>query len=120
LDYIGFQETKKQQFSDIYLKCVLGNKNFAWKHLPSVGSAGGILVGINLDLFDVLAWEIKNFSVTVVARNKILGLVVRITIVYGSPYEEKKDEFISELHELFQHWKGLLLLVVTLTWLDLN
>jgi endonuclease/exonuclease/phosphatase (EEP) superfamily protein YafD len=57
-------------------------------------------------LFDVLAWEIKNFSVSVVARNKIADLGVRITTIYGSPYEEKKDEFISELHELFLHWKG--------------
>jgi hypothetical protein len=42
LDYIGFQETKKQQFSNTYLKCVLGNNFFAWNHLPSVGSIGGI------------------------------------------------------------------------------
>jgi hypothetical protein len=49
---------------------VLGNRNFAWNHLTAVGSAGGILVGINLDLFDVIFWDIKNFSVSVVARNK--------------------------------------------------
>jgi hypothetical protein len=61
------------------------------------------LVGINLDLFDVLAWKIKNFFVSVVARNKIADLGVRFTTVYGSPYEEKKDECISELHELFLH-----------------
>jgi hypothetical protein len=26
--------------------------------------------------------------------------------VYGSAYEEKKQEFISELHELFLNWDG--------------
>jgi hypothetical protein len=71
-----------------------------------LGSAGEILVGINLDLFDVVAWDIRNYSVSVVARNKIADVVVRITTVYGSPYEEKKDEFIPELHELFLHWEG--------------
>jgi hypothetical protein len=85
---------------------VLGNRNFAWNHLPTVGSAGGILVGINLNLFDVVAWDIRNYSVSVVARNKIADVVVRITTVYGYPYDEKKDEFISELHELFLHWEG--------------
>jgi hypothetical protein len=64
------------------------------------------LVGINLDLFDVIAWEIKNFSVSVVARNKLADVVVRITMIYGSPYEKKKNEFISKLHELFLHWEG--------------
>jgi hypothetical protein len=41
LDYIGFQETKKQSFTNSFLKNVLGNRNFAGNHLLVVGSAGG-------------------------------------------------------------------------------
>ena len=33
-------------------------------------------------------------------------VVCRITIVYGSSYEDRKQEFISELHELFTNWDG--------------
>jgi hypothetical protein len=77
------------------------------------------LVGINLDLFDVIAWEIKNFSVSVVARNKRADLVVRITTIYGYPYEKKKDEFISKLHELFLHWEGPTIVGGVLILLDL-
>jgi hypothetical protein len=66
----------------------------------------GISVGVNYDLFDIIAWEIKIFSVSVVVRNKISNFTCRITIVYGSAYEERKQEFISELHELFFHWDG--------------
>jgi hypothetical protein len=33
-------------------------------------------------------------------------VVVRLITVYGSPYEEGKDSFISELHELFLDWDG--------------
>jgi endonuclease/exonuclease/phosphatase (EEP) superfamily protein YafD len=40
------------------------------------------------------------------ARNKISDTIVRITTVYGSPYEEGKQAFISELHELFLNWNG--------------
>jgi hypothetical protein len=87
------------------MKNVLGNRNFAWNLLPSIGSAGGILVGIILDLFDIISWEIKNFSISVVARNKIADVIIRITTIYGSPYEERKDEFISKLHELFRNWE---------------
>ena len=43
---IGFQETKKENFADSYLKSLCGPKNFAWHHLPSNGTAGGILMGI--------------------------------------------------------------------------
>jgi hypothetical protein len=55
LDYIGFQETKKEQFSNSFLKNLLGNRNFAWNHLPAVGSAGGILVRVSCDMFEVIA-----------------------------------------------------------------
>jgi hypothetical protein len=106
LDYVGFQETKKEQFSNSFLKKLLGNRNFVWTHLPAVGSASGILVGVNGDLFEVIAWEIKTFSISVVLKNKISENICRITTVYGSAYEEKKQELISELHELFLNWDG--------------
>jgi hypothetical protein len=57
-------------------------------------------------LFEVIAWEIKTFSVSVVLKNKISEAICRITTVYGSAYEERKHEFISELHELFLNWDG--------------
>ena len=85
---------------------MLGNRNFAWNYLPTVGSAGGILVGVNLDLFEVIAWDIRKFSVSVVIKIRSMDKVVRITTVYGSAYEEGKQAFISELHELFINWDG--------------
>jgi hypothetical protein len=90
LDYIGFEETKKESFSNSSLRSLLGNINFSWNHLPVIGSAGGILVGVNCDLFDIIAQEIKNFSISVVFKNKISDFTCRITTVYGSAYEERK------------------------------
>ena len=54
---VGFQETKKEEFSDSFLKSLVGNRNFSWHHLPAQGSAGGILMGVDLDLFDVISWS---------------------------------------------------------------
>jgi hypothetical protein len=87
------------------LKNVIGNKNLLWNYLPANGSAGGILVGINLDVFEVLSWEIIKFSINVVVKIKSFGVTVRLSTIYGSPYKEGKDEFISELHELFRNWE---------------
>ena len=106
VDYIGFQETKKENFSPSFLKGILGNRNFTWNHLPAVGSAGGVLVGVNNDCFDVISWEVKKFSDSVIAKIKSRDKIVRITTVYGSAYEDGKQAFISELHELFINWEG--------------
>ena len=38
-----------------------------------------------------------------IRRNDV---VIRMTTVYGSPYEDGKREFLSELHELFVNWDG--------------
>jgi hypothetical protein len=32
-------------------------------------------------------------------------VTVRLSTIYGSPYKEGKDEFISEMHELFRNWE---------------
>jgi hypothetical protein len=69
--------------------------------LPSVGSAGGILVGVDAHVLEVISWEIKCFLVGVVVKNRCNDSVFRIVTVYGSPYEEGKQAFISELHKLF-------------------
>lgn len=98
---IGFSETKKENFSDSYLKSLVGNKIFLWNFLPSKGSAGGILVGVHSDIFDVVSWEIRDFSVSCILRYKNKDTQFRVISVYGSPYEEGKEAFISELHSLF-------------------
>ena len=85
---------------------MLGNRNFYWNFLPANGSAGGILVGVNGDIFDIIAWDIRKFSVSVVVKIRRNDVVIRMTTVYGSPYEDGKQEFLSELHELFVNWDG--------------
>src|SRR4051812_4512706 len=99
--FVGFQETKKEVFSDSFLKSISGNRSFSWNHLPSVGSAGGILMGVDSDILEVISWQILEFAVS--CKVKLIGKDVefRVTTVYGSPYEEGKGAFISELHSFF-------------------
>jgi hypothetical protein len=91
LNYIGLHETKKEKFTKSFLKNILGNMNFEWNFMPAVDTAGGILVGVNSDVFEVTSWEIKSFFVSIVVKiKKSSGIIVRLTKVYGSPYEEGK------------------------------
>ena len=41
-----------------------------------------------------------------VVKDEGSDIVSRVTIVYGSAYEEGKQEFISELHSLSLNWNG--------------
>ena len=103
---VGFMETKKETIADSYLKSIVGNRIFEWRTLPAIGTAGGIAVGVDLDFYDIISWDIKSFSVSVIVKLKNSNITVRVVTVYGSSYEEKKEAFISELHELFVDYHG--------------
>jgi hypothetical protein len=74
--------------------------------LSGILTAGGILVGVNSDVFEVISWEVKVFSISTIVKIKRSSLNIRLTTFYGSPYREENEAFISELHELFLNWDG--------------
>lgn len=104
LDFVSFQETKKESFEDSFL--TYANKDFYWHHLPAAGTAGGILVGLCSRKFEILAWQNSVYSVSAMIKNSDDKSVWRFISVYGSAYEEGKQEFIDELHSLLNNWDG--------------
>jgi hypothetical protein len=55
-----------------------------------VGTAGGILVGVNADLFVSTLSQILKFTVSIMILDKRSGFNWKLVVVYGSPYEEGK------------------------------
>ena len=104
LDFAGFQETKKESFNESFLNYI--NKDFVWHFLPANGTASGILVGVDERKFEVIAWRIGKYSVVGIIRNYQDSFVWRIVVVYGSPYEEGKLDFLAELESLLVNWDG--------------
>lgn len=104
IDFVSFQETKKESFDDSFLGYV--NRDFIWHCFPATGTTGGILVGLNSRKFEVLAWQNLSFAVSVMVKNCDDKFVWRFISVYGSPYEDGKQEFINELHSLLENWDG--------------
>ncbi|PNT77763.1 hypothetical protein BRADI_1g68462v3 [Brachypodium distachyon] len=100
LDVIALSETKKVDFSSSCLEALANFRDFAWKHLPAVGTAGGILLRINLDIFDVIRWDIGNFFVSCEIKNKNDGFAWKFVAIYGPAYDELKQQFIDELTSL--------------------
>jgi hypothetical protein len=72
VDYTGFQKTKKEKFTDSFFKNVLGNRNFSWNYLPANGTASGILVWVDSDVFKVISWDNKSFSGSIVVKIKFM------------------------------------------------
>ena len=64
-DIVGILETKKDNFTPGFLKSLTGLTPFDWTYLPARGSAGGILVGANSDLFKLTVGDILDFFLSV-------------------------------------------------------
>jgi exonuclease III len=105
LDFVGIQETKKEEFLPSFLKNLTTLVNFVWHYLPAKKTAGGILLGVREEGMVVSNVNILKYSVS--------------CMVYGSPYEDGKPEFIDELHSLLAVWQGPMIIGGILIWLDL-
>lgn len=53
-DIIALSETKKMEFTPDFLCNLGGSANFSWHCLPAQNTVGGILLGINEEIFDIL------------------------------------------------------------------
>jgi exonuclease III len=70
LDFIGVQETKKEDFHPSFLKNLTTPTSFSWNFLPARGTAGGILVGTKDDSLAVSNVCVHSFSVSCVLQEK--------------------------------------------------
>jgi exonuclease III len=104
VDFIGVQETKKEEFSDSFLKNLTGAASFSWIFLPARGTAGGILVGARDDSLIVNNVRMHNFSVSCHLSDKRKGFSLKLVVVYGPSYDDKKVDFIDELHGNMASW----------------
>jgi hypothetical protein len=90
---VGFQETKKKTISDNYLNSLVGNRMFSWTSLPAIGSTGGKCVGVDSEVFDVISWEVRSFSVSVVLKIKTSGLILRLLFMGPLTRKRKRPLF---------------------------
>jgi mannosylglycoprotein endo-beta-mannosidase len=103
-------ETKKKDFSSGFLKSLTSNIPFNCCHLEAKGSAGGILVGANADMFNMVVGDILDFTVSVMFTCKTSGFVWKFIAVYGPAYEDLKQSFLDELDFVMTSWQGPTLL----------
>jgi len=47
-----------------------------------------------------------DFSISVMIKDIKTGFYWKLVVVYGSPYEDGKQEFLDELHSVMSRWQG--------------
>jgi hypothetical protein len=87
LDFVGIIKTKKATFEASFLNAA--SNKMAWNYLPTIGSAGGILIGVKIEVYEVIEWHAFQFCAIIIIRNWDDQFIWRLVVIYGSPYEEK-------------------------------
>lgn len=61
---------------------------------------------MNQDVFEVLEWQKRTFSISCVIKCLANGFCCRINTVYGPANDDKKNNFIEELFAICTDWDG--------------
>jgi hypothetical protein len=91
-----YKKQKWSLFSERVLNKLSSNIT-CWIVKPSQRNSGGILVGINDSLYQVLDQWILDYSITVCLKNKADSFIWIFTVVYGPSTTSQKHEFLQEL-----------------------
>jgi hypothetical protein len=97
LDFVALLETSKKDFSQSVLTKFCNGRNFLWHWTQPHGRSGGILLGVNLDTFDIGSIEEGDFYVKFKVKNKSDDFKWILVAVYGAAQPEYKEAFLTEL-----------------------
>jgi exonuclease III len=90
LDFIAILETKRKDFTALELAHFSANKNYSWNWSPTRGHSGGILLDVNIEIFDIQSVVLGNFHVKLHLKNKVDNFEWALVTVYGAAQEEEK------------------------------
>jgi exonuclease III len=98
---VCLQETKLQLVDQNTVRRTIGAK-FAnsFAVLPAEQTRGGILLAVNEDFFDLSNILLSSHAVTATITMRADGLQWQITVVYGSPGDAQKLQFLQELKSI--------------------
>lgn len=103
LDYVGLQETKKQDFTDRELAEIGGNCSFTWIWVPAQGLSGGILVGIKTDIMEMEDVKIGHYSIATTLIHRVSNFRWIQVTVYGPAHHDASRDFLEEITEICHH-----------------
>ena len=97
INFIALSETGRDDFPDHILKNLCAGRDFLWHSMTPHGRSGGILLGVDLNVFYIGAIVEGVFYVKFTLRCKNDGFKFVLYTVYGPAQHQNKQVFLSEL-----------------------
>ena len=97
INFIALSETGRDDFPDHILKNLCAGRDFLWHCMAPHGRSGGILLGVDLNVFDIGAIAEGDFFVKFSLRCKSDGFKFVLYTVYGLAHYQNKQAFLVEI-----------------------
>lgn len=98
--FIGLEETMKQEYTDAWFRSISGPKHFIWQQLSPSGKFGGLLLGVNADVMEVLQVGCGDHYIRMQVLDRKSKCKTNLIVVYGPAQPENKDHFLAEFSQL--------------------
>jgi hypothetical protein len=103
LCFIAISETVRKCFQDSILKNLCGGRNFLWHCKEPKERSGGILLGIDLDTFDIGAIDEGEFYVKFHLSSNDCDFKWALVAIYGPAQSSLKEQLLTGLVHLGSH-----------------
>jgi hypothetical protein len=103
LNFIAISETGRGDFTPRFLKNLCAGRDYLWHCKAPIGRSGGILLGIDLQFFDIGAIDEGDHYVKFHLCNKADDFKWALVVVYGPAQAEQKEHFLAELVHMCSH-----------------
>jgi exonuclease III len=100
LDFIALSETGRDNIPQSTLNNICARKDFLWHIKPPKGRSGGMVVGVNLLMYDIGEIEEAEFLVCFKLRNREDDFKWNLVLVYGPAQQEHKERFLTEVVQM--------------------
>jgi hypothetical protein len=95
LNFIVVSETGRSDFSLRFLKNLCAGRDYLWHSKAPRGRSGGMLLGVDLQTFDIRAIDKGDFYIKFLLCNKADDFKWALVVVYGPAQDEHKESFFS-------------------------
>jgi hypothetical protein len=102
LSFIAISETVRKSFHDFFPKNLCG-ENYIWHVKEPVCHSRGILLGVNLDVYDIGGIDEGDFYVKFKLHNKNDSFKWALVAVYGPTQDDRKEAFLTKLVHVVSH-----------------
>jgi exonuclease III len=103
LNFIALSKTGRSDFEPRFLKNLCAGRDYLWHSISHVGRSGGMLLGIDLQFFDIGAIDEGQFYIKFHLCNKADHYKWALALVYGPAQGEHKERFLAKLVNMCSH-----------------